>query len=37
MVILGTDKKVKYFKSFGSKASQSDIDTVVPLVEGLVK
>ena len=37
MVILGADKKVKFIKTFSSKATQSDIDTVVPLVEGLVK
>ena len=36
MVILGADKKVKYIKTFSSNATQSDIDTVVPLVEGLV-
>jgi len=37
MVILGADKKVKYIKTYSSVATQSDIDTVVPLVEGLVK
>ena len=37
MVILGADKKVKFIKAFSSKAGQSDIDTVVPLVEGLLK
>ena len=37
MVILGPDKKVKYIKTYSSKATQSDIDTVVSLVEGLVK
>jgi predicted transcriptional regulator len=37
MVILGPDKKVKYIKTYSSVATQSDIDTVVPLVEGLLK
>ena len=37
MVILGADKKVKYIKAYTGKATQNDIDTVVSLVEGLVK
>ena len=37
MVILGADKKVKYVKAYTGKATQSDIDTVVGLVEGLVQ
>ena len=36
MVILGADKKVKYVKTYSSVATASDIQTVVPLVEGLV-
>jgi predicted transcriptional regulator len=37
MIILGTDKKVKYIKTYSSVATQSDIDTVLALVEGLLK
>jgi predicted transcriptional regulator len=39
LIILGADKKVKFIKKFDSKnkPTQADIDTVVNLVEGLVK
>lgn len=37
LIIIGTDKKIKYIKTFSGKASQKDAEEVVALVEDLLK